>query len=195
MSDLRNPGGSGMGTQGHPQAIPRPATAQPAHPAAPQQPGLRPPVQQQPGVRPPMGAPAIHAPRPAIAPPAPHAPQPQGDDSIALVEELTEVEEVPKPPGQAASAPPTIASKIKFGPDLGHKQHTWKRKTHVTGTGACRVKSFHAKYSEQGIEHLDDMINEWIDDHPEVEVKFVTQTVHVFEGKIREPALILNVWY
>jgi hypothetical protein len=39
------------------------------------------------------------------------------------------------------------------------------------------------------------MINEWLDDHPEIEVKFVTQTVHVFEGKIREPALVMNVWY
>ncbi len=86
-------------------------------------------------------------------------------------------------------------SKIKFGPDVGHKKHEWKRKPHVTGAGACRVKSFHAKYSDQGIDHLDDAINEWLDDHAEVEVKFVTTTVHVFEGKIREPAIVMNVWY
>ena len=90
---------------------------------------------------------------------------------------------------------PLPASKIKFGPDVGHKKHEWKRKPHVSGTGACRTKSFHAKYSDQGLEHLDDAVNEWLDDHPEVEVKFVTTTVHVFEGKIREPAIVMNLWY
>jgi len=148
-----------------------------------------------------MGAPAVPAARPGIAPMPTIRPSTANDEPISLDDdELTElVEEAPKPaigaPLGTPASPPTPVSKIKFGPDLGHKKHDWKRKTHVTGTGACRVKSFHAKYSEQGIEHLDDMINEWIDDHPEVEVKFVTQTVHVFEGKIREPALILNIWY
>ena len=87
------------------------------------------------------------------------------------------------------------ASKIKFGPDVAHKKHEWKRTPVVTGYGACRVKSFHAKYSDQGIEHIDDAINEWLDEHAEVEVKFVTTSVHVFEGKIREPAIVMNVWY
>jgi hypothetical protein len=126
-------------------------------------------------------------PRPVPGAPIPKPASSPQDDAIALVEELAEVEDKP-------SAPQAV-SKIKFGPDVGHKKHEWKRKTHVTGSGACRVKSFHAKYSEQGVEHMDDMINEWLDDHPDVEVKFVTQSVHVFEGKIREPALVLNVWY
>jgi hypothetical protein len=149
-----------------------------------------------------MGAPVAPAARPGIAPmptirPASHV----NDEPISLDDdELTElVEETPKPaigaPIGTPAASPTPVSKIKFGPDVGHKKHDWKRKPHVTGTGACRVKSFHGKYSEQGVEHMDDMINEWLDDHPEVEVKLVTQTVHVFEGKIREPALVLNVWY
>ena len=188
MSDLRNPGTGGMGTGtgiGQPQGIPRAAPA-------PQPGGLRPPVQPGVGIRPPVGAPppAIQ-PRPAGMQPAPRPPQP-ADDSIALVEDLDEVTPTAVVSPNAAALP---ASKIKFGPDLGHKKHDWKRKPHVTGTGACRVKSFHGKYSEQGVEHMDDTINEWLDEHPEVEVKLVTQTVHVFEGKIREPALVLNVWY
>jgi ABC-type glycerol-3-phosphate transport system substrate-binding protein len=64
-----------------------------------------------------------------------------------------------------------------------------------TGTGATRVKSFHCKYSEQGLEYIDDQINRWLDEHPDIEVKFVTPTVMTFEGKFREPALVLNVWY
>jgi hypothetical protein len=37
---------------------------------------------------------------------------------------------------------------------------------------------------------MDNQINEWLDANPEVEVKFVTSTVGVFEGKMREPALV-----
>jgi len=112
------------------------------------------------------------------------------DDSLALVEEeeMPELLDSPTP----ATAP---VSKIKFGPTSTHKTHEWKRKPVVTGTGACRLKSFHAKYSDQGVEHLDDLVNEWLDSHPEIEVKFSTTTVHVFEGKIREPAIVMNVWY
>lgn len=154
----------------HPPQIPRPQTAHPT---------LQPPSQQT--IRPQVGL-GVQPPRPVVAPP-----RPVQDEPIALDEELAELDEAPK-----STAP---VSKIKFGPDIGHKKHEWKRKPHVTGTGAIRVKSFHAKYSEQGIEHLDDMINEWIDANPDIEVKFVTQTVHVFEGKIREPALVMNVWY
>ena len=179
MSDVRNPG-TGMGSSmGQPHGIPRPQGTTPPH-----QPGLRPPT-QQPGIRPPS------APAPTLQPrPAPPKPVNPIDEPVALVEELDEV----APAATTTHAPPT-ASKIKFGPDVGHKHHEWKRKPHVTGTGAIRVKSFHAKYSDQGIDHLDDAINEWLDEHPEVEVKFCTQTVHVFEGKIREPALVMNVWY
>ena len=34
------------------------------------------------------------------------------------------------------------------------------------------------------------IVNQWIDGHPEVEIKFVTSTVGLYEGKIKEPALI-----
>jgi hypothetical protein len=42
---------------------------------------------------------------------------------------------------------------------------------------------------------MDDKINEWLDGHPEIEIKNVTSTVGLYDGKIKEPALILNVWY
>ena len=42
---------------------------------------------------------------------------------------------------------------------------------------------------------MDDKINEWLDAHPEIEVKFVTTAVGPYEGKIKEPALVMNVWY
>lgn len=155
-------------------------------PVDPRSPSTPPrPVQSgiQPGLQPPRPVTRIPSPTPApvVKPVVPR------DEPLTLVEEMDEF---------ASDAPsPTAASKIKFGPDVAHKKHEWKRTPVVTGHGACRVKSFHAKYSDQGIEHIDDAINEWLDAHAEVEVKFVTTTVHVFEGKIREPAIVMNVWY
>ncbi|MBC8107675.1 MAG: hypothetical protein H7Z14_13875 [Anaerolineae bacterium] len=171
-------------------------------------------VPGQPGQQPQRVVPhaPANAPRPSMAPPPVPGQRPgiagmpmqplratEADlDPIALVED--ELEEITSPVQtaqlhQAATAAPP-KSKIKaFGPDMARREHSWKRMPHVSGQGAIRVKSFHGKYSDTGVEHLDDMINEWIDAHPEVEVKFVTSTVNVFEGKIREPALVLNLWY
>ena len=118
-------------------------------------------------------------------------------DPIELVEDEMLMDATPTPAhGVAVTQPPPVKSKIRaLGPETTRKEHNWKRTPVTSGTGACRVKSFHGKYSDQGMEHLDDVINEWLDAHPEVEVKFVTSTVNTFEGKIREPALVLNVWY
>lgn len=71
----------------------------------------------------------------------------------------------------------------------------FQRNPNVTKTGAIRVRSFHGRLSDQGLGFMDEQINNWLDQHPEIEVKNVTTTVGVFEGKIREPALIVNVWY
>ena len=76
-----------------------------------------------------------------------------------------------------------------------HAQDRFQRTPANTGRGACRVRSFHGKLSDQGLGFIDDAINEWLDKHPEIEIKFVTSTIGTFEGKIREPALILNLWY
>ena len=75
------------------------------------------------------------------------------------------------------------------------RKEQYKRAPNMTGSGSCRVRTFHGKLSSQGLEYMDNQINEWLDGHPQVEVKFVTSSVGVFEGKMREPALILNLWY
>ena len=141
-----------------------------------------------------------HTPPPARPGIAPMPTQPVGTDAeldpIELVEDEMLLEETGLPGAGVPQAAPPLKSKIKaFGHDTARKEHNWKRVPFKSGTGACRVKTFHGKYSDQGMEHLDDMINEWLDNHPEVEVKFVTSTVNTFEGKIREPALVLNLWY
>jgi len=96
--------------------------------------------------------------------------------------------------GLAAAAPQP--KKIQaFNDGFVSRNRNWKRQLIKTGNGATRVKSFHGKYSDQGLEYLDSAVNDWLDNNADVEVKFVTSTVMTFEGKIREPALVLNVWY
>lgn len=89
-----------------------------------------------------------------------------------------------------------VKSKIRaFGTASINAAHEFKRSPHANHTGAVRVRSFHGRLSEQGLEYLDNAINDWLDRHADVEVKFVTSTVGLFDGKIKEPALVLNVWY
>lgn len=76
----------------------------------------------------------------------------------------------------------------------GNHQDNWNRTPNVTGTGAIHVKSFHCKLSGDSLEFLDMQINEWLDAHPQYEVKQVTTTVGEWIGKTRELALIVNVW-
>jgi hypothetical protein len=104
---------------------------------------------------------------------------------------LSLVDEPAPPPGTAAPV-----SKIKaFGVAGIHAQHTYKRPTTATGTGAVRVRTFHGRLSDEGLAFMDDKINEWLDQHPEIEVKFASTSIGQYEGKIKEPALIMNVWY
>src|SRR5438105_994174 len=131
----------------------------------PGSPGLRPPMaipaQPQrpvPGhpqpAHPVQPQPASHLPKVGALPTS-HAKVDESElESIGLVEEAgTEAEE----------------KKIKaFGIIGAHKAREWKRKPTVTGTGAVRVKSFHGKLSDQGMLYIDEAINEWLDNHPEV---------------------------
>jgi hypothetical protein len=135
---------------------------------------------------PPSSAPLA---RPSLVPQTGHIPTAAELEPLTLIEDDTPA--TPAGPGPAP-APKKI---MAFGADAHVRRDKWKRNTVKTGTGATRVRSFHGKYSEQGLEYLDNAINEWLDNHEDVEVKFVTSTVMTFEGKIREPALVLNVWY
>ncbi|UCG31570.1 MAG: hypothetical protein JSU68_07870 [Phycisphaerales bacterium] len=66
----------------------------------------------------------------------------------------------------------------------------------VKGANATRCRTFHAKLSEGALSYMDEQFNEWCDRNPEIEVKFATQTVGIFEGKhSAEQHLILTVFY
>lgn len=78
----------------------------------------------------------------------------------------------------------------------GHGEEHWKRAPAPTGTnrGAVHVRSFHCKLTGDSLEFLDNQINDWLDAHPHYEVKMVTTSVGEWTGKLKEPALIVNVW-
>jgi hypothetical protein len=189
-----------MPQQQQQQTMPRPVAAPTAHPPhAPQaRPAVAPaqhppPAPQQPRS---MHAPQPHAPQAAPPPlPAQSRPAPQQPVPAAADEEAIALEDAgDEDDGDLLSAP-TTPSKIKFGADIGVKKHAWKRQLKQSANGACRVRTFHGKLSDQGLEYIDEAINVWLDDHPEVDIKFVTTSVGMFDGKFKDIALIVNVWY
>ncbi|MDQ3440607.1 MAG: hypothetical protein M3478_09700 [Planctomycetota bacterium] len=189
----------------------RPPTSPGAHPAgqpqrviSPQQGPHAPHASQAP--RPPQGPSALQPPaRPVMRPPPSTASLSMDDDDLVVLDDAVALEDdaqvtAPQPVAAAAIPAPRASEapapkKITFGAENIHRTHQWKRKPHVGGQGACRVKTFHGKCSDQGLEYLDDAINVWLDEHPDIEVKFVQSNVGMFDGKFKDFALIVNVWY
>lgn len=86
------------------------------------------------------------------------------------------------------------SSKIRqFAQRKAHEDH-WNRTPNATGKGAIHVKTFVTKLRLDAIEHLDEQVNEWLDAHPEYEVKFVSTTIGKLVGKNTEDAIFMNVW-
>ncbi|MEM9415318.1 MAG: hypothetical protein AAGA29_07570 [Planctomycetota bacterium] len=86
------------------------------------------------------------------------------------------------------------SSKIRqFAQRKPHEDH-WNRTPNTTGQGAIHVKTFVAKLRLEAIEYLDEQVNEWLDAHPEYEVKQVTTTVGKLVGKNTEDAIFMSVW-
>ncbi len=101
-----------------------------------------------------------------------------GDDSVAVGS------------GTGSSKIKTFEQKLR---SIRHEDN-WSRTPNSTGTGAIHVKSFHCKLTGDSLEFLDRQINEWLDDHPQYEVKFVTSSIGTWSGKHKEPNMIVNVW-
>ena len=90
---------------------------------------------------------------------------------------------------------PSTGSKriTAFGKEKRHEDQ-WSRSPNTTGHGAIHVKTFHAKLTGDALEYMDQVINEWLDEHPQYEVKFVSSTVGTLTGKLKEPNIICQVW-
>jgi hypothetical protein len=101
----------------------------------------------------------------------------------------------PEPLPVAAGVGSAAESKriTAFGKGKRHED-SWSRTPNTTGLGAVHVKSFHGKLTDDALAYMDQCINEWLDSHPQYEVKFVTSTVGMLTGKLQEPHLICQVW-
>jgi len=93
-----------------------------------------------------------------------------------------------------ATGPATGGNKITvFGKEKKHEE-VWSRTPNTTGTGAIHVKTFHSKLTDDALVYMDQCVNEWLDGHPQYEVKFVNTSVGVLTGKTKEPHLICQLW-
>ncbi|GMV27052.1 MAG: hypothetical protein AMXMBFR58_30830 [Phycisphaerae bacterium] len=99
----------------------------------------------------------------------------------------------------AASAQGTGETKPKIhGFASGTMEHSgdkWKRPLNRNGTGATHVRTFQGKMTAQGLEFLDRHINDWLDAHPEAEVKFsTTQIGEVATATGKEQVIVVQLW-
>ncbi len=101
----------------------------------------------------------------------------------------------PTPQRTALSALAADTSRVKplVGQMVG-KAIEWKRTPTMTGQGATHVRTFHARMCAEGLLELDQQINAWLDAQPQIEVKNVTMVVGEWQGKVKEPTLVVQVW-
>ena len=122
--------------------------------------------------------------------PEPNAKPPEPEDELAAID----IDGDPFADDDSDPAEKTeIKSTAKWAGASSHADN-WNRTPNVTGAGAIHVKTFSAKTNEQSLEFLDQKINEWLDAHPEYEVKFATVAPGEIIGKTREPGIFVSVW-
>ncbi len=88
---------------------------------------------------------------------------------------------------------PFAASDLAAPPSA--TQHKFKRHLQHNECGAIRCRIFHAKLNDGALQFVQDQINDWIDQNPEVDIKQLSTNVGVVEGKSSEPHLVITLFY
>jgi hypothetical protein len=129
---------------------------------------------------------AATAPPASPAPRAAAAPVDEADIAISLIDD----DEMP------TSESRVIRSFAK-GSTLGGKHTDDKLKRPLGGPrdAATRIRTWHAKLTDAGLANMDELINEWLDSHPDIFIKTVTSSIGIFESKTKEPHLFVCVFY
>jgi len=78
---------------------------------------------------------------------------------------------------------------------LGMTTMNFKRPLTPTGKGATRIRTFYAKLVEGAIQHLDSQVNAWLDNNPDIEIKFANTVVGRLQDKRGETCLIMTIFY
>ena len=94
-------------------------------------------------------------------------------------------------------APPAIKplSTSTLGGSSAAAAHKFKRHLQHNERGAIRCRIFHAKLNDGALHFMQDQINDWIDENPEVDIKHLSTNVGVVEGKSSEPHLVITLFY
>ena len=82
-----------------------------------------------------------------------------------------------------------------LGKASSRDESRYKRQLDPRSPGASRCRTFHSKLSQGAVDFMDSQINQWLDENPDIVIKFTTATIGMFEGKHTEPNLILNLFY
>ncbi|MCB9852623.1 MAG: hypothetical protein H6819_05970 [Phycisphaerales bacterium] len=76
-----------------------------------------------------------------------------------------------------------------------HDDARYKRPLAAPTLPAVRVRTFHGKLTEAGVAHMDEQINDWLESNPEIYIKSSTSSIGMFEGKSKEPHVVLTLFY
>jgi hypothetical protein len=71
----------------------------------------------------------------------------------------------------------------------------FKRRLDPRSPFGTRCRTFHSKLSDGAVAYMNEQVNDWADSNKDVNIKFATSTIGIFEGKHADPHLILTVFY
>lgn len=97
------------------------------------------------------------------------------------------------PAARGAPAPEPTARVVTSAP--APREPTYRRALLDTPGLATRSRSFHAKLTDASLVHLNQQVNEWVDAHPDVSIKFATSSVGIIEGKHTDQHLVITIFY
>ncbi len=115
------------------------------------------------------------------------------DDSAEDADGSAESEDISISDIASSAIKPFVSSDLVTPPSAS--QHKFKRHLQHNECGAIRCRIFHAKLNDGALQFVQDQINNWIDQNPEVDIKHLNTNVGVVEGKSSEPHLIITLFY
>jgi DNA-directed RNA polymerase subunit M/transcription elongation factor TFIIS len=119
----------------------------------------------------------------------------EAEETIALVEEAEVPNAIDDEKPEAKPRIKAFADDSVFGQAVDHSESRFQRPLVNTGRSAIRCRTFHTKLTDAALSYMDSVINEWIDKNPQIEIKFATSSIGIFEAKRQEPHLIVTVFY
>ena len=111
-------------------------------------------------------------------------------DPISLDDDIS-----PSSPSATAIHGFSGADSLAGGGVVIDDESKYKRRLDPRSPFGTRCRTFHAKLSEGAVGYLNEQLNTWTDVNPDVNIKFATSTIGIFEGKHSDPHLIITVFY